>query len=240
MNKYLLLLLLLAGFQCAHAQNYFGLLHQAKQTGQFHIAASPSLQLGWDYLISFAGIQLKNRPVGWGASLSMPLFSQEGLDIDFSAGAGYLLPLKNKIQLLTGVKYGFYRTQDINARYINHGIKLDVFPGYYGSKWLFAAHFAIDYRPFVHIRHRAYAKQAFQDLYPHGNGPYTAPQNGWFTQNMRFGSYGICVAYRQEKWHVRMVIDYHCPLTGLGYKIIPELGMMPFNAYAAFCYLISR
>ncbi|MCU0391858.1 MAG: hypothetical protein MUE81_12130 [Thermoflexibacter sp.] len=224
----------------SQAQNHFGLLQNARQTAQVQFTANPALSMGFDYLMRVEKVKIKGKPIGIGASLAFPLFSQSQLDIDVSLGASYLAEIKNNWHILSRLKYGFYHTEDINGRFFNHGLRLDLYPMYRKKTWAFAGHLALDYRPFVHITHKEYAKKAFQDLYPNNDGNYAMPQSGWFSQNLLFVNYGIAITYTKEKWNVNFTIDYARSLAKLGNVFMPDIGIIPFSANLGIGYRLAK
>lgn len=219
------------------SQNHFGILMDASHTVQFAVEANPIANLKIDYLYKCKDVKLFNQPIGIGGSISIPPFAfQEGFDINYSLGASTLIPIKSKFKLLSTANLNFYHISDLSASYFSYGPQLDLFPGFYQENWAFALHFSFDYRPFVRIKHKAFSSSAFEDLYHSTTGIYTKPLDGWFFQNHHFGNYGIAIVHKKEKFNINFTLDYSCPLTELGFKIIPELGMLPFSSTIGFSY----
>jgi hypothetical protein len=140
---------------------------------------------------------------------------------------------------LTGLTWNFSRTANLNGRYFHSGFKIDFLPGYYGNKWAFALHLALNYQPFIHIKHSDYAKNDFKDLYPNNNGKYTSPQDGWFSQNNLTLQTGIGVTYFQAKWHLNLTAGFQYQPNKLGLIASPDIGILPFYGGLNFGYSIA-
>lgn len=223
------------------SQNILGVLTNASSLGQISTEANLGLNIRFDYLTTLQTFKLKSEPVMVGGGWNVPFFSQEnGADTDLFLTSAFNWKLKNKFQMPTGLRLGAHFSEDISARYFNYGLRIDLFPGRAGERWFFGGHFSFDYRPFVFIKHKEWSKRAFENLYPDGEGKFTAPENGWFTQHMRFGNYGVAIAYNRPQWGFNFLLDYQCPLTPLGFKIIPEIGMFPFSAMVGYVYLLGK
>mgnify|MGYP005853349111 FL=1 len=225
--------------QSASAQNLFGLLNDGQSIMSAGINANPNLNANADYLFAFEQREGTVQRFGIITQANFPLFSQKGFDFDFRFGVGALLSISDKFKSLAGVSWNFSRTSDLNGRYFHSGFKLDILPGYYGSKWVFTPHLSLNYQPFIHIRHSDYAKRAFKDLYPGGEGPFKAPKDGWFSQNNLTLQTGIGIAYFQPKWHVNLTAGFQHQPNRLGLIALPDIGAMPFYGGVNFGYAIT-
>ncbi len=229
MKKELLIsTLLFLAINFTNAQNYFGLLHGGGQVLSAGVNANPNLNTNADYLFGFGNEGKTLERYGIIAQANFPIFSQKGFDFDFRVGAGALVAFSEKFKSIAGLSWNFSRTADLNGRYVHSGFKIDLLPGYYGSKWAFAPHLAFNYQPWIHIKHSDYAIKAFEDLYPNGNGQYKAPKNGWFYQNHITLQTGVGVAYFQPNWHINLTAGFQYQPNRLGLTTFPDVGMMPF------------
>ena len=235
--KFILPLLLL--FQLsAKSQNLFGLLNDGQHILSAGVNANPNLNANADYLFALEQREGTVHRFGILTQANFPLFSQKGLDFDFRIGAGALISFSEKFKSLAGVSWNFSRTQDLNGRYFHSGFKIDLLPGYYGNRWVFAPQLSLNYEPFINIKHSDYAKQAFQDLYPSGNGQFNAPKDGWFTQNNLTLQTGIGVTYFQPNWHINLTAGFQHQPNRLGLIALPDIGIMPFYGGVNFGYSI--
>ncbi|WP_448529727.1 hypothetical protein [Raineya sp.] len=222
------------------AQNYFGLLNTGKNTVSIGVNANPNLNANTDYLFNFESPNQWIERWGLVAQANFPLFSQKGFDFDLRLGAGTLLNLAGNFKAISGISWNFSRTADINGRYFHSGFKLDILPGFYSNKWVFATHLAMQYQPWLHIKHSDYAKQTFEDLYPSGSGQYSKPKNGWFYQNHITFQTGIGIAYSQPKWHLNLTAGFQHQPNQLRIVSLPDIGIMPFYGGINFGYSIQK
>lgn len=220
------------------SQNYFGLLNAGQQTVSIGANANPNLNANADYLVGFDTQHKTIRRYGFVAQANFPLFSQRGFDFDLRIGAGALFAFTEKFRAISGISWNLSRTADINGRYIHTGFKLDLFPGYYGKRWVIAPHLAAGYQPWIHIKHSAYVIQAFQDLYPGGDGPFSGPRNGWFYQNYFLLQTGLAVAYFQPQWHLHLTAGFQQQPNRVGLVSLPDIGIMPIYGGVNFGYSI--
>ncbi len=222
-----------------NTQNLFGLLNDGQHNISAGINANPNLNANADYLFAFEQKEGTLQRFGIITQANFPLFSQKGFDFDFRIGAGALVCISNKFKVITGVTWNLSRTADLNGRYFHSGFKIDLLPGYYGSKWAFAPHLSLNYQPFISIKHSEYAKQAFQDLYPNSNGQFTSPKDGWFQQDNLTFQTGIGFAYFQPKWHLNLTAGFQHQPNRLGLIALPDIGIMPFYSGLNFGYSIA-
>ncbi|MCU0419961.1 MAG: hypothetical protein MUC38_09915 [Cyclobacteriaceae bacterium] len=240
MKRMLLSLLLLAATnQMMLAQNYWGLLYPNAQVVSAGVNANPGMNVSADYLSSPSGFTWNNRPVALVGSVTMPLFSQKGFDIDVRVGAGTIFEFNNSFKILSGVSWGFHRSEDINGRYINTGFKLDFYPGHYGSKWVLAPHIGIDYRPWVHIWHSDYVKAAFNDLHS-SPASFNGPVDGWFHQRYMRLQLGFSSTYFRERWNVNVIAGFQYDSNKLGLTTLPDIGILPFYGGVSMGYVLSN
>lgn len=212
----------------AYSQQYFGLLQSRPHSVNMSVGAAPHLDASIGYLYASDSLRLGGLPVGIAANIAAPLFSQQsGFDASLRAGAGVLVPFGGAWKMLTGLSWGLHRTEDISARYWTTGLKLDLYPGWYGQSWMIAPHLALDYRPLVHLEHKEYARQAFQNLYPNANTPQREAQNGWFSQQFFLTQTGVSAAYFQERWNINVVMGLQQHWNRLGILFLPDVGLMP-------------
>ncbi len=221
------------------AQNYFGLLNNHKQVISLGANANPNLNTNADYLFYFENQGKRIEKYGIVAQANFPLFSQKGFDFDFRIGTGVLVNFSEKFKSIAGLSWNFSRTEDLNGRYFHSGFKIDIFPGYYGSKWVFAPHLSINYLPWINIKHNEYAKQAFDDLYPNGNGQYNSPKDGWFYQSHLIFQTGVGIAYYQPKWHLNFTAGFQYQPNRLEVISLPDVGILPFYGGINFGYCLK-
>ena len=231
---------LILSINFAQSQNYFGLLHESGQVLSAGVNANPNLNANADYLFGFGNEGKTLEHYGIIAQANFPIFSQKGFDFDFRLGAGALVAFSDKFKSIAGLSWNFSRTADLNGRYVHSGFKIDLLPGYYGSKWVFAPHLAFNYQPWIHIKHSDYAIKAFEDLYPNSNGQYKAPKNGWFYQNHITLQTGIGAAYYQPNWHINLTAGFQYQPNRLGIMTLPDIGIMPFYGGLNFGYSIQK
>jgi hypothetical protein len=240
MKHYKLIIPLLLLFQLsAKAQNFFGLLNNGQHILSAGVNANPHLNANADYLYAFEEREGTFQRFGIITQANFPIFSQKGFDFDFRIGTGALIGFSNQFKALTGVTWNLSRTADLNGRYFHSGFKIDFLPGYYVNNWVFAPHLSLNYQPFIRIKHSDYAKNTFQNLYPNGNGQYTSPKDGWFTQNNLTFQTGISIAYFQPKWHLNMTAGFQHQPNRLGLIALPDIGIMPFYGGLNFGYSIT-
>lgn len=219
-----------------HAQYYNGMLSEQRHQVTAGMHASP-------HLSAVAGYQYTSRihfswmhTVAFHTHFRVPLFSQTGHDINWSAGAVGLSKLSEKFQIRTGLAYNLSKTADLNGKYITSGFTLDCLSGYYGEKWILGVHLAARYLPWIHIRHSTYATQAFNDLYPSGTGTYTAPRDGWFIQQNLVLQTGAGVTYLHKNWNLQLIGGFQFQPNKLGLRSLPDIGIMPFYGGLVFGY----
>lgn len=231
---------LILGIPFAQCQNYFGLLHDGGPVISGGINANPNLNANADYLFGFKnGGKLIER-YGIVAHANFPIFSQKGFDFDFRVGAGALVAFSDKFKSIAGLSWNLSRTEGLTGRYVHSGFKIDLLPGYYGSKWVFAPHLAFNYQPWIHIKHSEYARNTFQYLYPNNDGQYKAPKDGWFYQNHITLQTGIVVTYFQHNWHINFTAGFQHQPNTLGVVALPDIGIMPFYGGVNIGYLIKN
>ncbi|MCU0352074.1 MAG: hypothetical protein MUF43_14800 [Flavobacterium sp.] len=117
---------------------------------------------------------------------------------------------------------------------------MDILPGYYGEKWVFASHLSMNYQPWMNIQHNDNAKQAFTDLYPNGNGTFTSPKDGWFYQNNILFQTGLGIAYRQPMWQLNVTAGFQYQPNSLGLISFPDIGIMPFYGGVNFLFAVDN
>jgi hypothetical protein len=223
----------------ARAQNWLGLLNEDPHIISAGVHANPHLNANADYLFAFEQKEETFQRFGLITQANFPLFSQQGFDFDFRVGAGSLIAFSNPFKALVGLSWNFSRTADLNGRYFHSGFKLDLLPGYYGKKWMFAPHVSLSYQAFMHIHHSDYPQQAFQDLYPNGDGAFNSPKDGWFTQNNPTLQIGLGMTYFQPKWHLNLTAGFQLQPNRLGLIAFPDVGIMPFYGGLNLGYAIS-
>ncbi len=221
-----------------NAQNYHGLLNESRHLVSVGVNANPNINANIDYLFGYEPQNKTIEQYGFVAQANFPFFSQKGFDFDFRIGAGALLKFIGRFKTITGVSLNLSRTEDINGRYFHSGFKIDLFPGYYDKKWVYATHLAINYQPWINIKHNEYAVQAFEDLYPNRNGQFNAPKNGWFYQNNIILQMGFNLVYFQPKWYLNLTAGLQHQPNRLGLFALPDIGIMPFYAGLNFGYSI--
>lgn len=237
MKRTLFLGLMLSGVLGAKAQDYFGMLNGGTHYAYAGVSAAPALMAQTGY--AWSGVQLKGKPLWLTAGLTLPLFSQKGIDAELHVGAGYRFSLAGKWSLISGLSWNLMRSEDINGRYLCSGFKLDLMPGYSRTHWMVAPHMAFDYRPWLHITHSNYAKEAYTDLYPTGSGTYTAPRDGWFVQNNFSLQFGGAVAYMRTQWNINLKAGFNWQPNKLGIVALPDIGIMPFYGSVNFGYKLK-
>lgn len=230
--KSLFCILMLALWGCmtfaVYAQHYMGALLPGAGIVGIGLHAEPALSIQADYAHRFDGLQLAGNPVGFVAAVNVPLFGTHGLDFDLRLGAGSLLPVVGKFKVVTGVAWSLSRTADLNGKYLSSGLKVDLYPGLYGRRWVGALHFGSHWRPVVHIAHSEYARQAFQDRYPTGaSGSFDGPQDGWFRQNAFIQQLGLAVAWRKDTWGMQLHTGFQYIPNKVGLVFLPDVGLMP-------------
>ncbi|MCU0432743.1 MAG: hypothetical protein MUC87_04750 [Bacteroidia bacterium] len=226
MKRLLFSCLLLTGFTQATAQDYFSLLNPGSQYVYAGVSAAPALMAQTGY--AFSGVTIKDKPLVFTAGITLPLFSQKGFDAELNVGAGYQWALAKNWNMITGLSWNIMRSQDINGRYLCSGFKLDMLPAYYTSHWMTGPHLALDYRPWLHIRHSDYSKEAYTGLYPSGSGTYTTPRDGWFLQDNLALQLGAGVAYFRTHWNINLKAGFNWQPNRLGLISLPDIGIMPF------------
>lgn len=222
----------------AIAQNYFGLLNDGRNIISGGINANPNLNANADYLLSFENKGKYIEKYGIMAHANFPIFSQKGFDFDFCLGVGALVAITDKVKSITGLSWNFSRSEDLNGRYFHSGFKIDILPGYYGNKWVFAPHLSMNYQPWINIKHSEYAINAFKDLYPNNNGQYNTPKDGWFYQNNITLQTGIGIAYYNPTWHLNLTAGFQNQPNKLGLTALPDIEILPFYGGVNFGYLI--
>lgn len=237
--KFLFLLLLLIQLS-AKAQNFFSLLGEGDHILTAGLQANPHLNFNADYFFVNKMKEGTFERFGIITQATFPLFSQKGFDFDFQIGAGALLHVSNRFKALTGFTWNLSKTADLNGKYLHSGFKLDMLPGYFSGKWMFAPHFSFSYQPFIHIKHSDYAKKAFSDLYPNANGKYNTPRDGWFYQNNLTLQTGFGIAYLQPKWHLNFTAGFQHQPNRLGLIALPDVGIMPFYGGINFGYSLNE
>lgn len=223
-----------------HAQNYFDLLNDGRHNIAVGVNASPQLNANADYFFGFENQGKLIDRYGVVAQANFPLFSQKGFDFDFRLGAGALLSFSGKFKSIAGLSWNFSRTEDLNGRYFHSGFKIDILPGYFGSKWVLAPHLSLNYQPWINIQHSEYAIKAFQDLYPNSQGEFNAPKDGWFYKNNITLQAGIGITYFQPTWHINLTAGFQHQPNRLGIIALPDIGIMPFYGGLNFGYSILR
>lgn len=239
-TKIIVLIIIFITFQRTHAQNYLGLLHESSQVLSAGVNANPNLNANADYLFGFGNEGKTIERYGIIAQANFPIFSQKGFDFDFRVGAGALVAFSEKFKSIVGLSWNFSRTADLSGRYVHSGFKIDLLPGYYGNKWVFAPHLAFNYQPWINIKHSDYAIKAFEDLYPNGNGQYKAPKDGWFYQNHFTLQTGVGVAYFKPNWHINLTAGFQHQPNMLGVVALPDIGIMPFYGGVNVGYVIKN
>ncbi|MFN4080349.1 MAG: hypothetical protein ACK4NS_05580 [Saprospiraceae bacterium] len=224
----------------ACAQNYFGLLHEGRQVLSAGVNANPNLNANADYLFGFDYQGKTLERYGIIAQANFPIFSQKGFDFDFRVGAGALVAFSDKFKSIAGLSWNLSRTADLNGRYLHSGFKIDLLPGYYGSKWVFAPHLALNYQPWIHIQHSDYAIEAFRDLYPNNDGQYRGPKDGWFYQNHFTLQAGVGVAYLRPNWQLNLIAGFQHQPNRLSVVALPDIGILPFYGGLNFGYAIKN
>ncbi len=224
----------------AKAQNWFGLINDGQNILSAGINANPNLNINTDYLFAFGQTEGNFQRFAIITQANFPLFSQKGFDFDFRIGAGALVGISKQFKTLTGISWNISRTADLNGRYFHSGFKIDLFPGYYASKWVFTPHLSLNYQPFSHIKHNEYPKNAFQDLYPNTNGRFNAPKDGWFTQNNFTLQTGIGIAYFQPRWQLNLTAGFQHQPNRLSIIALPDIGIIPFYGGLNFGYSIAE
>ena len=222
-----------------YAQNYFGLLHDGGQVLSAGVNANPNLNANMDYLFGLGNEGKTFERYGIIAHANFPIFSQKGFDFDFRIGAGVLVAISDKFKSIAGLSWNLSRTEDLNGRYVHSGFKIDLLPGYYGSKWVFAPHLALNYQPWIYITHSEYARNAFRDLYPNNEGQYKAPRDGWFYQNNITLQTGVGIAYFQPNWHINLAAGFQHQPNRLGLIALPDIGIMPFYGGVNVGYVLG-
>ena len=229
MMKRLFLLIALTGLgNCGFAQNFLGLVQEGRHNVSLGVNANPILNLNADYLLQTNTDKKLLKRYAWIGHVNLPLFTQEKMDFDVKLGAVGLFQFSERLKMVSGLTWGFSRTEDINGRYLNSGFKMDLLPGYYGKKWVFAPHLSVNYQPWINIKHLEYARQAFEDLYPNGSGAFKSPKDGWFYQNSLSFQTGLGIAFTQPCWQVNMTGGFQYQPNSLGFISFPDLGIMPF------------
>lgn len=165
------------------------------------------------------------------------MFSQKGLDFDVNAGVATQLKFTNRFQMISGFSFALRRTEDLNGKYFNTGLKLDLLPGLYTTNWVVAPHLGLDYRPFIHIKHKAYATNTFKEL---GSTAYSAPENGWFTQNNLLPQIGIGTAYFKQNWNINLVAGLQHQPNKVGLVSLPDIGLLPFYGHVNFAHKVGK
>jgi len=224
--------------KASQAQHFFGLLIEGKQMVSGGVNANPNLNFNAGYLLAFESEQSRVERLGIISQANFPLFSQKGFDFDLGIGGGTLLNVTKRFKTLAGLSWNFSRTADLNGRYYHSGFKIDLLPGYYRSKWVFAPHVTLNYQPWINIKHSDYVKQAFHDLYPNGNGQYHAPKDGWFYQNNITFQTGIGIVYYQPKWYLGLTTGFQHQPNRIGLISLPDIGIMPFYGEFVFGHSI--
>ena len=240
MKRLCILLWLLVSHTATVAQNYFGLLNSPNQVISAGLSANPHLNANADYMYLPENSGSPVERYGILLQANLPLFSQEGFDYDIRLGAGALIKLSGQYKTIAGVTWNFSRTEDIAGRFFHSGFKIDLFPGYYMANWVFAPHLALDYQPWIHIRHKQYATDAFADLYSDSNGKYRSPKSGWFYQSNLNMMTGLAVAYYQPHWHVALSGGFQHRPNETGLVALPDIGIMPFYSKLNFGYALDR
>lgn len=236
MKTTILVILFTAMGYCLFAQHYFGLLYPNRALANVSVQADPALGFGSGYFIAPAKMRLGQIPLGVGGSLHIPLSAGQGFDFDLTLGAGCLIDISERFKTIAGLSWGLHRSADLNGRYWNTGLKLDLYPGRYGDRWVIAPHLGLDWRPFVHLRHSAYAREAFQGL----NGKYDAPQDGWFRQRFWQQQIGLSVLYYRPRWNVQLTAGWQHYWNRLGINLLPDIGILPFYGGLNFGYLLME
>lgn len=239
-NSLILCVLCLCSMTDIYAQNYFGLLNEGRHIISAGANANPHLNANADYFFGFENPNKFIERYGFLAQVNFPIFSQKGFDFDFRIGAGALIAFTEKFKSIAGLSWNFSRTEDLNGRYLHSGFKIDVFPGYYGSKWVFTPHFSLNYQPWINLKHSEYTKNAFMDLYPNQDGQYKSPKDGWFYQNNFTLQTGIGIAYFQPHWHLNLTAGFQHQPNRLGLIALPDIGILPFYGGVNFGYSILQ
>lgn len=222
------------------AQNYFGLLSSGQQMVSAGLNSSPHLNAEACYMMVVKQPHAFAERYGIMAHANFPIFSQKGMDLDLFIGAGALIDISGDLKSVAGLSWKFSRTSDLNGSYVHTGFKFDLLPGYYGNKWVVAPHFALSYQPLINIRHKEYAKKAFSQLYPNGQGKYRAPVDGWFYQNNITIETGIGLAYVRPGWQVNFQAGFRHQPNNLSLMALPDIGIMPFYGRIHFGYNIGQ
>lgn len=238
-NLYIIILFLLSSTHLK-SQNYFGLLNDGRHIISVGSNANPHLNANADYFYGFDSQGKFIERYGFLAQANFPIFSQKGFDFDFRLGAGALVSFSDKFKSIAGLSWNFSRTQDLNGRYFHSGFKIDILPGYYGSKWVFAPHLSLNYQPWINIKHSEYAINAFQDLYPNNDGQHKAPKDAWFSQNNITLQTGLGVAYFQPNWHINLTAGFQHQPNKIRLNAFPDVGILPFYGGVNFGYSILR
>jgi hypothetical protein len=239
MKSYILSTILLLFCGGLSAQNYWGLLYPGSNVISGGINAEPGLGFSADYLTQ-PGAAIKGKSIGFLANLNVPLFSQRGFDFDLRLGAGVLVDFTDQWKMISGLSWGLYRSTDINGKFWATGFKIDLLPGHYGSKWIIGPHLAFDYRPWVHLKHSDYAKQAFENLYPNGSGKYNEPKDGWFRQSYTNLRTGVHITYFKPDWNINLTAGLEHDFDKVGLFTLPDVGVMPFYGGVNFGYRIKN
>ncbi len=235
--KTIIPILLVWGMNCQMcAQHYFGLLYPDRTLLNASVHADPSLGFGGSYFASREKMHLGKAPLGIGGSLHIPLSAVQGFDFDLRLGAGCLLDIHARFKTIAGLSWGLHRSADLNGRYWNTGLKLDLYPGHYGERWVIAPHLGLDWRPVVHLLHSAYAREAFQGL----NGNYTTPQDGWFRQRFWQQQLGLSALHYRPRWNVQLTAGWQHYWNRKSITLLPDIGILPFYGSLRFGYLLAE
>lgn len=194
MRTYLFILGVVSSY-FLHGQNYFSLAHPSKSMVNMGLHADPHMNAQVDFNYSNPEKNSLLQRVGLCFQLHIPIFSQKGFDFDAGIGPIVRLKINSNYSVFGGLQWNISKSEDINAKYIHSGLKLDIIPAFQKNNHLIGFHTGVHYQPWIHIKHKDYAMRRYIDLYPNGNGTYMGPKDGWFTQPYVCIQTGIAYSY---------------------------------------------
>ncbi len=236
---YFLCILVLLSFNFLNAQMFPFILDNSSKMVSVGVSANPHLNSNVDFMYTLNTKHSLISRIGFYSQINIPLFSQNGLDVDIRFGTSALLNFSENFKSIAGLSWNISKTEDLNGKYLHSGFKIDILPGFYSDNWVMAPHGSFHYQPLVYVSHSEIAQSTFNDLYPNNNGVYNSPKDGLFYQNNLIFQFGVGCIYKQSDWFVNMTAGLQHQYNKLGINALPDIGILPFYGGVNFGYSLE-
>jgi len=194
------------------------------------VGAQPSLALELSYGRRFSHVVGRTHvtPV---VALGFPVAGVvDGRTWNADIGASWMVPLWRELGVTANAALTLATARNPNAELAGLGLELGALPGWYSARWFAAAE--LTYLPSyaTHVRHRAAARETFQDRYP-AMASDAGPRDGWYggsAHRLRVGVQAGLSIRRRAGFYV--AAGYGLSATALGLVAFPDVGLLPFYA----------